>query len=140
MNNKKTEITNKIQSCKALRGKTIADIIVMPEFSENLGAYWTAQKQDRAAIRKSYEAMHKMGGAKGFKIPAHVIDDLLDLSVDDLALEFANVIQGVCARPVAERNYIKQIGQQAYNLTIAKIVIKEFPELESELIPKTKSN
>lgn len=115
------------------------DVISMPEFSENLAAYWVAQKEDRNAIRKSYDAMRKMGGAKGYKIPAHPIDDLADLSVEDLAVEYAKVIAGGSKRNAAERKYISQIGQQAYNLTIAKIVCKEFPELEPVLIPKSKN-
>lgn len=135
----KKEILQKIRSCKALQGKDVADIIALPRFLENLGAYWTAQKTDRDAIRKSYGAMRKMGGAKGYRIPAHVIDDLAQLSVDDLAVEYAKVVAGGSTRNHAERLYIRQIGQQAYNLTIAQIVVDEYPELEPELFPK-KSN
>ena len=46
----KKEISKKIASCKALKGKTILDIIEMPRFVENLAAYWNAQKADRDAI------------------------------------------------------------------------------------------
>lgn len=136
----KAETIKKIRSCKALKGKDIADIVAMPLFRENLAAYWTAQLQDRAAIRKSYEAMHKAGRAKGYKIPAHCIDDLAELSADDLAVEYYAVVMGGSKKCAAERKYILQIGQQAYNLTIAQIVIKEFPELADELLPKTKTN
>ena len=132
----KNEILQKIRSCKALQGKDVADIIAMPRFLENLGAYWTAQKTDRDAIRKSYDAMRKMGGAKGYRIPAHVIDDLAGMSVADLAFEYAKVVAGGSTRNHAERLYIRQIGQQAYNLTIAQIVVDEYPELEPELFPK----
>ena len=74
------EILNKIRSCKALQGKTIADICEMPEFRDNLGAYIGAQREDRKAIRASYEAMKKLGGAKGYKLPAHPIDKVIGLS------------------------------------------------------------
>lgn len=127
---------NKVRSCKALQGKDVADIIAMPRFRDNLAAYWTAQKTDRDAIRKSYDAMHKLGGVKGYKIPAHPIDDLAQLAVEDLAVEYAKVIAGGSKRCAAERKYIRQIGQQAYNLTIAQIVVEEYPELEHELIPQ----
>ena len=136
----KKETFQKIRSCKALQGKDVADIIAMPRFLENLGAYWTAQKTDRDAIRKSYEAMRKMGGAKGYRIPAHVIDDLAGMSVGDLAVEYAKVVAGGSTRNHAERLYIRQIGQQAYNLTIAQIVVDEYPELANELLPKSNSN
>lgn len=135
----KKETLQKIRSCKALQGKDVADIIAMPRFLENLGAYWTAQKTDRDAIRKSYDAMRKMGGAKGYRIPAHVIDDLAGMSVADLAFEYAKVVAGGSTRTHAERLYIRQIGQQAYNLTVAQYVVEEYPELEPELFPK-KSN
>lgn len=136
----KNQTLNKIRSCKALQGKDVADIIAMPRFLENLGAYWTAQKTDRDAIRKSYEAMRKLGGAKGYKIPAHPIDDLAHLTVEELAIEYAKVVAGGSTRNHAERLYIQQIGQQAYNLTIAQIVVEEYPELENKLLPKTKTN
>lgn len=136
----KKETLQKIRSCKALQGKDVADIIATPRFLENLGAYWTAQKTDRDAIRKSYDAMRKLGGAKGYRIPAHVIDDLAGMSVDDLAVEYAKVVAGGSIRNHAERLYIRQIGQQAYNLTIAQIVVDEYPELANELLPKSNSN
>ncbi len=136
----KKETLQKIRSCKALQGKDVADVVAMPRFRDNLAAYWTAQKMDRDAIRKSYEAMHKLGGARGYKIPAHVIDDLAGITVEDLAVEYAKVIAGGSNRTHAERLYIRQIGQQAYNLTIAQIVVDEYPELADELLPKSKAN
>lgn len=136
----KKETLQKIRSCKALQGKDVADIIAMPRFLENLGAYWTAQKTDRDAIRKSYAAMRKMGGAKGYKIPAHPIDDLAQLTVEELAIEYAKVVAGGSTRNHAERLYIRQIGQQAYNLTVVQYVVDEYPELKDELLPKSNAN
>lgn len=136
----KRDIEMKIASCKALQGMTVGELIATERFKNNLAAYMTAQREDRKQIRASYDAMRKMGGAKGFKLPAHPIDRIIDLSVDDFADEFMAVISKVSGRPFAERQYIKQLGQQAYNLTVAQYVIDEFPELESELIPKSKLN
>ena len=140
LNEMKNKIIEKISKCKALQGKSILDVIDMPEFLDNLAAYWTVQKEDRAATRKSYDAMHKLGGARGYKIPAHVIDDLLELTAEDMAVEYGKVVAGGSGRSAAERKYISQIGQQAYNLTVAQIVCKEFPELEKKLLPKSKAN
>lgn len=130
------ETQQKIASCKALQGKTIFDIVSMPRFAENLAAYWTEQKETRKTAIASYQAMHKLGGPKGYKLPAHVINELVDLSVEDLAVEYAKVVAGGSTRNHAERLYIRQIGQQAYNLTIAQIVVDEYPELEPVLLPK----
>lgn len=136
----KLEILKKIRSCKELRGKTIKDIVESVEFVENLAAYWVAQKADREATKKSYEAMRKAGGAKGYRVPAHPIDDLCALTANEMAAEYYAVLMKMCNRPAAERKYIYQLGQQAYNLTIAQIVIREFPELEDTLIPKSKNS
>ena len=84
--------------------------------------------------------MRKLGGAKGYKLPAHPIHRVINLSVEDFAVEYLAVIANASKRPVAERQYIQQLGQQAYNLTVAQYVVDEYPELADELIPKSKSN
>lgn len=136
----KEEILTKIQSCKALSGKTVEELIATERFRNNLAAYMKAQREDRKQIRASYEAMRKAGGVKGYKLPAHPIDRVIDLSVDDFAAEYMSVIAKMSKRPHAERRYIQQLGQQAYNLTVAQMVVEEYPELESVLIPKAKAN
>lgn len=127
------EIRRKIESCKALQGKSVRDVCEMPEFRSNLEAYMKVQREDRAAIRASYDAMKKLGGAKGYKIPAHVIDDVIDMTTEQFSTEFLAVINWTSKRPKAERDYIKQLGMQAYNLTVAQIVTEELPELKPVL-------
>lgn len=134
------EIQQKIASCKALQGMTVEDLIATDRFRNNLAAYMNAQKQDRATIGASYEAMRKMGGVRGYKLPSHPIDRVIELSADDFAVEYMAVIAKVSSRPFAERRYIQQLGQQAYNLTVAQYVVEEYPELEPVLIPKAKAN
>ena len=131
---------DKIRSCKGLKGKSIADIIETERFAKNLAAYLLAQKEDRKTSRKSYEAMCNAGGAVGLKLPAHPIDKFMEMTVDVFAFEYWLVITGSSERPKSEREYIRQLGQQAYNLTIAQIICEEFPELENALIPKKNSN
>jgi len=130
----------KVRQCKALQDVTIAQLVETQKFRDNLAAYMTAQKEDRAAIQKSYMAMKKLGGAKGYKLPSHPIDKVINLSVGEFANEYLAIINHVSKRPFAERRYIFQLGNQAYNLTIAQIVVEEFPELADELIPKSKGN
>jgi len=136
----KQDLQEKIKQCKALQNMTVEDIIKTDRFRDNLAAYWTAQKEDREAIRKSYEAMRKAGGAKGMKIPAHPIDHLRNLTTDDLAFYYIQIFAKRCLLPAAQRLYIQQICGQAYALTVAQYVVDEFPELESELLPKKKAN
>ncbi len=136
----KQETLKKISKCKALQGMTVEDVVKSDRFRENLAAYLTAQREDRKAIRSSYAAMRKAWGAKGYKLPAHVIDKFMDCSVEEFANEYLKVLSKMSPRPMRERQYIGQLGQQAYNLTIAQIVVDEFPETAEELIPKSKSN
>lgn len=136
----KKEITQKINRCKALQGKTIDDLCNTEEFRANMSAYLEAQKQDREAIQSSYAAMRKLGGAKGYKLPAHVIDRVKDLSVPMFIAEFVAVIHGASKRTSAERQYIRQLGMQAFNKTVAEFVVAEFPELADELLPKAIQN
>ena len=134
------ETIKKMASCKVLRGMTVADLIETSRFRENLAAYMTAQRTDRDAIRKSYDAMRKLGGAKGYRLPAHPIDRVIDMTVGEFAAEFLAVLGKTSKRPAAEREYIRQLGQQAYNLTAAQFVVDEYPELADVLIPKNKAN
>ena len=136
----KEEIRNKIASCKALHSMTVAELCATARFRDNLAAYMAAQRADREVVRKSYQAMKKLGGTKGYKLPAHPIDRVINMSVDDFALAFMGVLAKTEKRPAAEREYIRQLGQQAYNLTVAQYVVDEFPELEAKLLPKEKSN
>ena len=133
----KKEIRQKIASCKALQGKTISDVCQLDRFLENLGAYLEAQRTDRKAIQASYQAMRKMGGAKGYRLPAHPIDRVMDLTVEQFRDEFCSCIAAKNQRPAAQREYILQLGMQAYNLTIGQIVIEEYPELKNVIFPQT---
>ena len=127
------KIAEKVRQCKALQGKSVIDVMDMREFQDNLAAYWTQQTQSRKQVEQNYQLICK-------KVPAHPIANLMQLSVSQLMLEYVAVVNGTSTRTSSERLYIKQLCQQAYNLTVAQIVCKEFPELESELLPKAKAN
>ena len=134
------EVQQKINECKALQGKTVTDIVEMQKFQMNLTKYFTAQKEDRKAIQASYRTMHQFGPPRGYKLPAHAIDKVMDWSVEDLAVEYLRIIDKESNESAAVRKYIFQLAGQAYNLTIAQIVCEEFPELESYFFPKSKKN
>ena len=132
------EIQTKIESCKALQGKTVEDLIETPRFRENLAAYMTEQRETRKAARASLKAMEKLNGP--MKLSAHPIDRVINLTVDQFADEYKRVISRESSRSRAVRQYVEQLGRQAYNLTVAQFVIDEFPELEPILLPKTNAN
>lgn len=119
---------------------TVEDFIKNDRFRDNLAGYLTEQRETRKMARASYAAMKKVGGAKGYKLPAHVCDKFIDVSVDQFAEMFMAVVAKRYNGPLAERQYILQLGMQAYNLTVAQYVIEEYPELEPVLLPKAKAN
>ena len=119
---------------------TVEDIVKSDSFKENLSKYWKAQREDREAIRQSYALMVKAGGSPNYKLPAHPIDKCITMSDDEMLSEFMLIIQKKSEKSMAVRQYISQLCQQAYNLTVSQIVVKEYPELEEVLIPKSKAS
>ena len=139
----KEQLQEKIQSCKALQGKSVMDVINLPLFAQNLTKYMECQFEDRKKTRDSYKAMVKVGGSKKYKIPAHPIDRVLgmDKMIDPQIFinEYAQVLSKVSTRSAEERNYIRQLGQQAWNKTVGDIVCDEFPELKEYFFPKAEN-
>lgn len=136
----KKELRDKIVKCKALQGKSVLDILASDRFTENLATYWVSQQTDRKAAIASYDAMRKSGGFNGYKLPAHPIDKLMNLSAEEMAVEFTKVLAKSSNRPAAERQYIQQLGNQAYNLTILQIASEEFPEIKESFLKPKKAN
>lgn len=118
-----------IRNCKALQGKTVADICQTDAFLKNLKKYIKAQKEEREMAKNTI--------AKGFRLPAHVIDRIQVIGLMDsptlFAKEYCKILNKESELASIEREYIWQLGQQAYNLTIVNAVVKEYPELKKEL-------
>lgn len=131
---------DKIRSCKALQDVTVEQLINGERYRNNIAAYLKEQQETRKTTFASYKAMYKLGGPKSYKLPAHVVDHFLDWTVDRFVAEFIKVIAKRSELSFAERQYIEQLGKQAYNLTVAQYVIEEFPELETELLNKSNAN
>ena len=132
----KADVQKKIASCKALQGMTIGQLISSDRFLKNLDAYLKAQQQDRESIRSSFAAMHKLGTSRGYKIPAHPVDYFLGWTASQFSAEYARVLDKRSELSCNLREYVRQLGGQAYNLTVAQIAVEEFPELKDELFPK----
>lgn len=134
------EIQAKISQTKALKDKSVGDILQMPEFRENIAAYLKAQREDRAKAKEYIQTMAKRLNQKIWP-KTHVIDRLEYLNPDNFAYYFAKVVEHQSGLPKSERDYIEQLGRQALNKTIADFVVAEFPEYKEEFYPsKNKSN
>lgn len=124
----KKETIEKIRKVKALQGLTIGEVCALPRFRDNMAAYIAAQQK----MRKIYfDACAK----QKVKPLAHTIDKI-PTDAAEFTGEYLECIAGVNKRPAAQREYILQLGSQAYGLTIAQYAVEEFPELKEELFPK----
>ena len=121
---------DKIRSCKALQGFSIEQLINGERFRNNIAAYLKEQQQTRK----------RTVAPTGYKLKAHVVDHFLDWTVDKFIAEFINVLARRSRLSSRERQYIEQLGKQAYNLTVAQYVVEEFPELENELLNRSNDN
>lgn len=128
----KTELEKKIKQTKALQGKSVEDVLRMPEFAANVGAYLREQRALRQAVK---DTIHKKNPRA--RVPAHTIDRVGYLNQYNFAEIWIKISQRVIKKPKAEREYIDQLGMLAYKKTVADFVIAEFPELRDEFYPKS---
>lgn len=130
------EIIQRIRECKALKDKTISDIIDLPEFEKNLAIYMKEQLNALNKVDVMAERTKRLYPRMGLKRPRHVIDRLVEkgvfAGVESFKMAFVDEINMECHYSANERKYIEQLGMQAYNLTVAQIVCKEFPELSKD--------
>ena len=133
------EAQKKIAACKKLQGMTVEGVIDTPRFRENIAAYLAEQRETRRSAEASFAAVRKAGMC-GCKLPSHVCDMFVTMPVDEFTRLYKEVISRRSERPFRERQYIQQLGGQAYNLTIAQYVIEEFPETKNYFFPKHETN
>lgn len=136
----KKETLEAIRNCKALQGQTIADICQTDEFLGILDKYMRVQLEERQAARNAILTPNRLNQ----RLPAHVIDKVEKLGLMNSPTRFANewckIINRESELSAKEREYVRQLGQQAFNLTVANFVIKENPELRSELYNTKNTN
>lgn len=122
----------KIRACKALQGKTVADICQMPGFLANLSAYVEVQRAEWKKLREFAESQ------PGKRAKAHPMDTTIGWTDEQWRYEFMAVLNKTSHQSSAVREYIRQLGMQAYNVTVANLVILEFPDLRSYFFKNSK--
>lgn len=123
-----------------LKDKQILDVLDMPEFVANMGAFINEQKMTREAVLQQRKKIIESG-----KFPAPekrpCIDRVMELGLlknaDDFTLEFAKVLTHQSEYPAEIRLYIQQLGMRAYNLTIEQLICKENPDMAA-LVEKSR--
>lgn len=122
-----------------LDGKTVFDVLDMPEYITNLAAYMNEQKMTRDAVLQQRKKIIEAG-----KFPAPenrpCIDRVIELglmeSANDFAFEFAKVLNRTSEHPQEIREYIRQLGMRAYQLTIEQFICDANPDM-AELVKKS---
>lgn len=110
-----------LSEIESLREHTVYDVIMSDGFLKHIGNRLEQQKQMRKA------AMNAI--TKG-RLPAHTVDKFLQHTSEEMRDEFLTVTAKTSKRSAAERKYIEQLGNLAYNDTIEEIAISEKPELK----------
>lgn len=124
----------KIRSCKALQGKSVLDVCMLSGFLDNLSSYVKVQREERNI---ALQHAQQFGGGK-MHAPAHPIDKTMGWSDEQWREEFMRVFDKTSTQPAGLREYIYQLGMQAYNVTIANLVILEYPEMRSYFFKNSK--
>lgn len=122
----------KFKMPEILKDKKVLDVLDMPEFVANMGAFINEQKMTREAVLQQRQKIIESG-----KFPAPekrpCIDRVIELGLlknaDDFTLEFAKVLNGTSEHPAEIRTYIRQLGNRAYQLTVEQFICKENPDM-----------
>jgi hypothetical protein len=117
-----------LSEIESLREHTVYDIIMSDGFLKNIGNRLEQQKQLRKAATNAI---------KSGRLPAHTVDRFLRHTAEEMRDEFLTAKTN--KRGAAERKYIEQLGNLAYNDTIEEIAIAEKPELK-EYFDKRRRN
>lgn len=123
-----------------LKDKQVLDVLDMPEFVANMGAFMNEQKMTREAMLQQRQKIVESG-----KYPAPekrpCIDRVIELGLlknaDDFTLEFAKVLTHQSEHTAEIRMYIQQLGMRAYQLTIEQFICKENPDMAA-LVEKSR--
>lgn len=115
-----------------LKDKTRYDVMIMPEFAEELAACMNEQKQTRESVREVIAKMRKDG--KKIVEQRPVIDRVIEAGLLDDAGEFAvafvEVQDGESKHPKAIREYIRELGMKAFNNTIRRFINEANPDMK----------
>lgn len=105
--------------------KTVLDILQTETFHKHLEIQLRAQKELRAAARKTIGA-HR-------RLPAHVVDKFVDMTTEQFYDEVLLVLDKRSTRPARERQYISQLAKVSYDEAVREIVADASPEYREYL-------
>lgn len=125
-----------------LDGKTVYDVLQMPEYYTNVERIVNEQIETRTNALSTINEMRK----KDKKIQArrHVIDRIFEMGLFHDIGEFIVDIAGVFSKQssylVEVRQYIYQLGKLAYDITTESFILEVNPEMKQLLDIATKEH
>lgn len=122
------EFQQRLSEVQCLREQSVFDVIMSDTFLKRIGVRLEAQKQLRLASRKAI---------KSGRLLAHTVDRFMKHTAEEMRDDYLTVVGKTSKRPHAERVYIEQLGNLAYNDTIREMVVAECPDLEEEFNKRT---
>ena len=115
-----------------LDGKSVFDVLVMPEFEIIMVDCIKEQTELRKGYLQAIEELKK----KGKYVPPTnrpVIDRVQESGLladaGTFIVEFANVLSKSSKQPKEIRDYVKQLGMRAYNMTVEKFICEADPKM-----------
>lgn len=113
-----------------LKGKSNVDMLLLPEFTDNLKAAINEQLQLRKAVKEQVDNMRLQG--KRVQEKRHVLDRVIEMGLMEpglFAVEFAAVLYKRSELPAAVREYVKELGMKAYNKTTLQLICEANPDM-----------
>lgn len=122
----------KLSEVECLREHSVFDVIMSEIFLRKMDSRLGQQKQLRQETLRLIEKEQKL------RLPAHTVDLFLKHTAEEFRDEYISVLGKTSKRSAAERKYIEQLGNLAYNDAVEEMACEECPELKEEFAKRHK--
>lgn len=116
----------KLSEVECLRENSVFDVIMSEIFLRKMDSRLNQQQQLRQSTLRMIEKEQKL------RLPAHTVDRFLKHTAEEFRDEYISVLGKTSKRSAAERKYIEQLGNLAYNDAVEEMACEECPELKEE--------
>ena len=125
------QFNKRLSEVQCLRELTVYDVIMTEQFLKAI----TSRLEQQKALRRATLAAIKSGRAL-----SHTVDKFMAHTPEQFRDDYLLVVSKTSPKSAAERKYILQLGDLAYNDAVEKLVLAECPELEEEFKKFNRSN
>lgn len=123
----------KLSEVECLREHSVFDVIMSEIYLRKIDSRLGQQKQLRQETLRLIEKEQKL------RLPAHTVDRFLKHTAEEFRDEYISVLAKTSKRSAAERKYIEQLGNLAYNDAVEEMACEECPELKEEFAKRRRN-